>query len=192
MTAFADYLDLRTAVIETVRDDSITDVFDRLTKMAESRLNREMRCRDQITTTTITVSGGTGALPADFQEMIGVYDSNGYEYVAQPSQAVRVDNDSYYTIEGGNLVADDREYTVQYYAALSTLTAGSTTSNWLLQKYPEVYLYSVAVEAAKHLRDTEAGPVLVRMRDDAIREARADDERQRYSRMRVRVAGVTP
>lgn len=192
MTAFADYLDLRTAVIETVRDDSITDVFDRLTKLAESRLNRVLRCRDQITTTTVVVSGGTGALPADFQELIGVYDSNGYEYVAQPSQAVRVDNDSFYTIEGSNLVADDRTYTIQYYAALSTLTASATTSNWLLQKYPEVYLYSVAVEAAKYLRDTEAGPILAQMRDEAIRDARADDERQRYSRMRVRVGGVTP
>lgn len=190
--AFADYLDLRTAVIETVRDDSITDVFDRLTKLAEARFNRELRCRDQITTTTIAVSGGTGSLPADFREMIGVYDGNGHEFAAQPSQAVRPTNYSFYAIEGGNLVADDRTYTVQYYAAIPTLTTSPTTTNWLLTKYPEVYLYGVSVEAAKHLRDTEAGPILAAMRDEAIRDARADDVRQRYSRMRVRVGGVTP
>jgi len=190
--AFADYLDLRTAVIETVRDDSITDVFDRLTKLAEARFNREMRCRDQITTTTITVSGGVGALPNDFQELIGVYDANGREFVAQPSQASRVTNYSFYTIEGSNLVADDRVYTVQYYASIPTLTASFTTTNWLLTKYPDVYLYGVAVEAAKYLRDTEAGPILSQMRDEAMRDAAADDERQRYSRMRVRVGGVAP
>ena len=190
--AFTDYLDLRTAVIEVVRDDTITDVFDRLTKLAESRFNREIRCRDQVTTTTIAVSGGTGALPSDFQELIGVYDTNGREYVAQTSQYTRPTNYSFYTIEGSNLVADDRTYTVQYYASVPTLTASATTTNWLLTKYPEVYLYGVAVEAAKHLRDAEMVPVLTGYRDAAIKEARADDDRQRFSRMRVRVAGVTP
>lgn len=188
--AFTDYLDLRTAVLELAGRTDVTDVFDRFTKLAESRLNRKLRCRDQITTTTVTVSGGTGALPSDYREMIGVYSENGFEFVAQPSQTNKVSNYSYYAIEGGNIVANDRDYTVQYYAALPTLTTSMTTTNWLLEKYPEVYLYAVAAEVAKYPPiNTEFVEPFERYRDDAIRDANADDARQRLTRARVRVGG---
>lgn len=188
--AFTDYLDLRTAVLEMVGRTDITDVFDRFTKLAESRINRELRCRDQITDTTIAVSSGTGALPSDFQEMIGVYDTSGFEYVAQPSQAYKPTNYSFYTIEGSNLVADDRTYTVQYYASVPTLTTSLTTTNWLLTKYPHVYLYAVVEEALKYPPiNTELLPSVIELRREAFDEAQADDRRQRFSRARVRVSG---
>lgn len=196
MTAFADYLDLRTNVLEVVGRSDITDVFDRITKMAEARLNRELRLRDQITSTSVVVSSGTGTLPSDFLEMIGVFNASGYEFVQQPIQPQLVTNYSFYSIDGSNIIANDATYTVKYYAKLSTLTAGATTSNWLLQKYPEVYLYAVAAEAAKHPAggniNIELAQGLASLRDDAIRDARADDDRARYSRARVRVVGNTP
>lgn len=188
--AFTDYLDLRTAVLETVGRTDITDVFDRFTLLAESRLNRELRCRDQITDTTIAVSSGTGALPSDYREMIGVYDTSGFEFVQQPAQIGQLGRYSFYTIEGSNLKAQDRTYTVQYYAAIPTLTTSLTTTNWLLAKYPEVYLYAVAAEAAKYPPiNTDLVPAFEQYRDDAIRSANADDDRQKYSRARVRVQG---
>lgn len=193
--AFTDYLDLRTAVLEQVGDTSLSDVFDRLTKLAEARLNRELRLSDQITETTLTISGGSAALPSDFLEMIGVYNGSGYEYVAQPSQANRTTGpQSYYGIEGGNLVTKgpDGDRTIQYYAAIPTLTTSLTTTNWLLAKYPAVYLYAVAFEAAKHKRDAELAGQMGGLMNDEISAARADDDRKRYARARVRVQGVNP
>lgn len=190
MAAFSDYLDLRTAVLEMAGRTDITDVFDRFTLLAESRLNRELRCRDQITQTTVTVSGGSAALPSDFREMIGVYDANGCEFVQQPPQAVKPTGNSFYSIENGNIVGKDSEYTVQYYAAIPTLTTSLTTTNWLLAKYPEVYLYAITAEAAKYPPiQTELVPAFENYRDDAITDAQADDHRQRYSRARVRLQG---
>jgi hypothetical protein len=191
--AFTDYLDLRTAVLEMAGRTDVTDVFDRFTKLAEARFNRLIRCRDQITDATVSVTSGVGALPSDFREMIGVYDASGFEFVAQPAQANKVTNYSFYSIEGGNLVATDRDYSVQYYAAIPTLTTSLTTTNWLLAKYPEVYLYGVAAEVAKYPPiNAELVPAFEQYRDAAIIDANADDHRQRYSRARVRVAGVTP
>lgn len=188
--AFTDYLDLRTAVLETVGRTDITDVFDRFTKLAEARLNRELRCRDQITEANITVSGGTAPLPADFREVIGLYDARGYEFVQQPPQAVKVTNYSFYSVSGSNIVANDGEYLLQYYAAIPTLTTSPTTTNWLLAKYPEVYLYAVSEEAAKFPpMNLEILGGLTELRREAIREAREDDHMQRYARARVRVAG---
>ena len=192
MAAFADYLDLRTAVIELVKRPDITDVFDRLTQLAESYLNRELRVRKQVTNLAVTVSNGSAGLPSSFREMIGLYDLNGYELVQQPLQGQRPIGVGYYALENYLLFAPDGEYTAQYYAKLPTITDSMTDKNWVLTEYPEVYLYAVAVEAAKHVRDAELLPVVTGYRDEAIAGLRADDNRARYSRARVRVQGCTP
>lgn len=193
MTAFTDYLDLRTAVVEQVSNPDIVDAFDRLTKLAEARFNRELRLRDQVTSTTVTVASGVAALPADCQEIIGLYDpGNGCEYVQQPLQQVQGTIYTYYAVDGTNIIAKDGDKTLQYYASIPTITDSMTGTNWLLTKYPEVYLYGVSTEAAKHIRDAEAAGILGRFRDQAIGEARMADDKARYSRTRVRVQGVTP
>lgn len=193
MTAFADYLDLRTAVIEQVARPDITDVFYRLTKLAEARFNREFRLRDQITSTTVSVSGGTAALPSDVQEIIGLYDpGTGCEYTQRPIQQVQGTNFTFYAVDGSDIIARDGDKTLQYYATIPTITDSMTDTNWLLTKYPEVYLYGVSVEAAKHIRDLEALQVLTQFRDDAMSDARMADDDARYARARVRLPGVTP
>lgn len=194
MTAFADFIDLQTAVVEQVRNPSIADVFPRLVKLAEVGFNRRLRCREQISTATVTVSGGASALPADMAEIIGVYDAAGVEYIAQPLQAVKVSQGrGYYAISGGNIVTrNDEALTVEYYAKVPTITDSLTDSNWLLQKHPGLYLYGVGMEAAKYLRDVDAAQATSALLDMEYTAAAAQDEQDRYSRARVRVAGVTP
>ena len=194
MTAFADFIDLQTAVVEHVRNPSIADVFPRLVKLAEVGFNRRLRCREQISTATVTVSGGAGVLPADMAEIIGVYDAAGVEYIAQPLQAVKVSQGrGYYAISGGNIVTrNDEDLTVEYYAKVPTITDSLTDSNWLLQKHPGLYLYGVGMEAAKYLRDVETAQATSALLDMEYTAAAAQDDQDRYSRARVRVAGVTP
>ena len=178
--AFADYLDLRTAVIEQTGRVDITDVFDRLTKLAEARLGRTLRMAQQVSETTVTFSDGSATLPNDFQEVIGLYDANGREI----NQLTRQD------LAGDQ--SRDGDYTLQYYAKIPSLTTGLTSTNWLLEAYPDVYLYSVAYEAARHARDTETAAVMKQLERECIMDARTNDYRIRYSRSRVRVRGVTP
>jgi len=194
MTAFADFIDLQTAVVEHVRNPSIADVFPRLVKLAEVGFNRRLRCREQISTATVTISGGAGVLPADMAEIIGVYDAAGVEYIAQPLQAVKVSQGrGYYAISGGNIVTrNDEDLTVEYYANVPTITDSLTDSNWLLQKHPGLYLYGVGVEAAKYLRDVETAQATSALLDMEYTAAAAQDDQDRYSRARVRVSGVTP
>lgn len=194
MTAFADFIDLQTAVVEHVRNPSIADVFPRLVKLAEVGFNRRLRCREQISTATVTISGGSGVLPTDMAEIIGVYDAAGVEYIAQPLQAVKVSQGrGYYAISGGNIVTrNDEDLTVEYYAKVPTITDSLTDSNWLLQKHPGLYLYGVGMEAAKYLRDVETAQATSALLDMEYTAAAAQDDQDRYSRARVRVAGVTP
>ena len=202
MTAFTDALDLRTAVVEHVGNADITDVWPRLVLMAEAFLNRNLRTRDQVTRTTLTLASGSVALPSDFLEVIGLYDGYGMEYLQQPLQQVKENHpggmytpsEAYYAISGANLVSmgadGDRDF--EYYAKIPTLTTSLTTSNWLLQKHPALYLYAVGLEAAKHTRDLELAQVTRDLREAELTEAHIEDDRARYSRARVRIPGVVP
>ena len=194
MTVFADALDLRTAVIEHVRNPSIADVFPRLVKMAEVTFNRRLRCRDQITTATVTITGGVGNLPADMAEIIGVYNGAGIEYIAQPLQVIRQQfQRACYAVTASQLSApEDEVLTVEYYATIPTIADVLTESNWVLERHPGLYLYAVGLEAAKYLRDVETAQATMPFVDMEFAAVAAEDAQQRYSRARVRVQGVTP
>lgn len=185
--AFIDYLDLRTAVVEAVGDASIAEVFDRLTSLAESKLNRTLRARMQITRAPVVVADEWAALPVDFAQLSALYH-RGYEVLGTNLQRgargmYAVDT----SIRGPNGI-----YEIEYYAKLPTLTGSLAASNWLLETYPDVYLYAVAVEAARFLRDPEGAAMFQAALDAALASVRADDEGARYATARIRVKGPTP
>lgn len=193
--AFADFLDLRTAVLEQVGRTDIADKFPRITKLAEARLDRDLTCREQVTETTLSFVDGAAALPSDFGAAIGLYDANGLEYVQQPLQAVQsVVGRCYYAVDGANIVASGapEDLTLQYYAKIPTITGSLTSTNWLLEKYPSLYLYAVSFEAAKSIRDLELAADMKALYGGELGDVEAYDARQRYSRARVRVQGPTP
>lgn len=200
--AFTDALDLRTAVVEHVGKPEIADVWPRLVLMAEAFLNRNLRCREQVTLTTLTLAAGEVALPSDFLEVIGVYDGNGLEYIQQPLQQAKENHpgglnlptEAYYALSGTDLVSAGADGTrsFEYYAKIPTLTTSFTTSNWLLQKHPSLYLYAVGLEAAKYARDLELASITRDLMNAELIAAQVEDDRARYSRSRVRIPGVTP
>jgi hypothetical protein len=192
--AYADLLDLQTAVIERVKNVGLADVFPQLVKLAEVAMNRRLRCREQMTTDTVAITSGSAALPTDMQEIIGVYNSAGKEYIAQPVQALQeAQTRGYYAIEGTNIVAkSDETLTVQYYASLPTITDSMTDSNWLLLKHPGLYLYAVIFEAAKHLMDEDLATKVAPILELEFQAVEGADASSRYARSRVRVQGPTP
>lgn len=188
-----DFIDLRTAVVEHVARPDIVDVFPRLVTLAEAMLNRRIRTRDMVTTQGVTFTSGVASLPVDFIEALGLFDAAGREYIQQPLQAARL-NGASYAIDGTSLriAGHSGALTLDYYAQLPTINGPATRSNWLLDKYPSVYIYSVGLEAAKYLRDVDLAQTTKAILDMELADLDADDFRARYSRARVRVQGVTP
>jgi len=196
VAALQDYLDLRLAVGDHVSNRNLSDVMPRLVQAAEAYLNKELRCRQMITAVTLTFTDGAAALPADFLEMLHVFGLNGYQMRAGSlADAQRPGSMwSKYSIDGTNIYINgysgDRD--IEYYAKLPTLTAGPTTSNWLLADCPNVYLYAVSLEAAKFLKDVELSQATKLLLDGAMSEFRVGDERARWANSVVRVVGCTP
>lgn len=168
MAAFNDALDLRTAVVEAVGDATIADVWPRLVALAEGRLNRALRTRHQLKTVAYA-----SAVPVDFLEMAAL-TQGGRRYYWTPGD----------TIPPG--------YQMDYYAALPTLADSLTATNWLLVTNPDLYLYAAAAEAARYLQDMDKVQAFEAARDEALRGARAEDERARFGQAVVRFRGHTP
>ena len=191
--AFADYVDLRAAVVEQVGNADISDVLDRLTLLAEAQFNRQFRTTRQVTRVTLTFSAGIASLPDDFLSVVALTDSVGRSYVQQSSHSIRAVSGSYYAIEGGQIRSEgiSGDLAFVYYAKIPTITAAPNT-NWLLDEYPGAYLYAVSCEAAKYLKDVEAAQAYGDLRNVEIAEAIGDDQFRAYSSAESRAAGATP
>lgn len=198
MAAFADMLDLQAAVVDFTGDAGVIEVMPRLVQLAEASFDRKIRSKSQITTATVTFTNGIGDIPSTgpgLAEIIGLFDAQGREYTAQPIQIVQDSTvRSFYAIQGSEIVAPgiEGDASLVYYQKLNTISSSMGGSNWLLQAYPGVYLYGVALEAAKFLKQVELATVAQGLLKAELDDLASDDARRRYSRAAVRVVGVTP
>jgi hypothetical protein len=182
MTAFADALDLKTAVGDHIGNRSISDVWPRLVQMAETDLNTRLRSREQLVVDTLYFDSGISTLPPDFLEIASFPDSRGRD--TYPRYSV---DGFFITIQG---YTGDK--TVRYYAALPTLSCSLSACNWLLSKFPTVYLYGVGLQAAKYLKDVDLAQATDQLYGFALQTLKSSDERARWANQVVRVQGCTP
>lgn len=196
MVAFADYLDLRFAVADHVGNRNLSDVMPRLVQMAETTLNQRLRTRFQIKDGVFTFLDGSCTLPADFLEMIHLYNHYGRGMRAAMLSAFIRPGTSFSEYEIGNGGIQVRGYTGdlkgQYFAKIPTLTASASASNWLLENYGDVYLYAVGLEAAKFLKDVELASATDQLLSASLAAVKIDDDRARWANASVRVQGMTP
>jgi len=182
MPAFQNIIDLRMAVADHVGNRAISDVFQMLVELAESDLNSRLRTRYQIVESTLYFDDGISAFPPDYMELVSVTDTRGRPL--HPS----------YQVDGFNftLPGYSGDINVRYYGRLPSLTSSPTASNWLLKRYPAVYLYGVGLQAAKHLKDVELAQATDQLYGYALGALTNDDYRARWANQRVRVQGATP
>lgn len=196
MSAFQNIIDLRFAVSDHVSNRNISDVFSRLVEMTEAELNRDLRTRHQITDATLTFDEGVAPLPSDFLEILHVYGPCGYQMRAG-SQAdyLRPGSEfNQYEIGPYNITIRgfSGEKDIQYFAKIPSLTRDATSCNWLLSRYPGVYLYGVGLWAAKHLRDADLAAATQGLFDAELRALKIDDDRARWSNAVVQPRGLNP
>lgn len=175
MGALLDWLDLRFAVSDIVGTREISDVIKRLTLTAETKLNTKLRTQWQIKGFAPAWVGNEAPLPADYLEL--ACSDNRISAVNGT-----LSRRPYCTVPGD----------VEYYAALPTLTASLTTSNWLLDRFPQAYLYAVAEKAAVHLTNAELALAMGAALEAELHQIRTADERGRWGNHSVRVGGLTP
>ena len=97
------------------------------------------------TTATVTIASGSGALPSDFLEAISGYTATrGLTYAPDGGFTRELprrqrDDPLWYTVLGSNALSG-ASFTLNYYAKIAALSDAATT-NWLLTKSPNAYLF---------------------------------------------------
>jgi hypothetical protein len=167
--ALASYSDLQSAAADWLNRTDLSSVIPTFISLAEAKFNREMRTRDMLTRSEATTSNEYLAMPADFLEaynlelnMAGLSARAPFAYVG-PNEAKTLkanaitNNTRYFTIIDGafELIpapTGTTDLLLTYYAKIPALSSTQTT-NWLLTKSPDLYLYSTLLEAAPYLKD---------------------------------------
>jgi hypothetical protein len=199
------YAELKTAIADFLNRDDLSSTSATFISLAEADLQRKIRHFSMETTATLSASGQYTAFPADFLEPIRLNTtSSSYtpiELVSQGEmqQMRRVNLDTsgsprYYAVTKGQLElypTPDGTYDVDlyYYEEIPGLS-DSATSNWLLSKYPDAYLYGSLVHSAPYLSDDNRITVWAALYQSAVDSINAESERVKFGgtgrRMKVR------
>jgi hypothetical protein len=164
--ALSSLIQLRSSVRDWAKRQSIGDsLIDDFVTLTESVFNYgerddsggyvvyPLRVRDMETVGTVTVTNGSGSLPADFLEPITVTNPSAVtnaidyatgEWIANTYPTGQNTTDPhFYTIVGSNLYSTI-DVTIPYYAKIPSLVADQ--QNWLLTKAPNAYLYGCLMQ----------------------------------------------
>ena len=170
--AITTYAQLQTALGDWTESTLHSGQFTTFIALAEAEIRREMgtlnlRVREAETRTAMTPSSGACTLPSDYQAMKKVqartssvrrleYKTMDWLDEAYPDGASG--DPSFYTILSGTLYMfplTTSDIRIDYYAYPAALTDSATT-NWLLTKYPDVYLWA-SLKQLKAYEQDEAG-----------------------------------
>jgi hypothetical protein len=164
--------------------------YDRFTRFFEADANSRLRVLPMETTALLTTVNGDVALPTDYLLWRSVrptfpasppvptfhppYDELDYVHPAYLPPVGR-GYDRLFTIEGNTFKVrpvDDRTgaFEFHYYRKIPTITGNDGNSNWLLQEYPDVYLFGLLTELAALGRNAEMAQLYKARRDEVFAE----------------------
>lgn len=174
VTAIGDWLD---------RDDLATRAPDFI-RLAESRLNRLLEDPDMEVSVTLTGDGAD--LPADFGAMvsIGTADYNSLTPISNAEYAALLPSSGvsrYYTIRENKVyyAPGSVNPTLVYRRTIPGLS-DSVTTNWLLDRAPDCYLYGSLIQASAFLSEDERLPLWKGAFDEAIGELIVDGTKRKW------------
>ena len=196
--AISTYAELQTAVSNWLDRSDLSARAPEFITLAESRIARKLRVREQEAEASVSITGGTrtAALPSDFSEVRRLYiDGNPVRFLEYMTPqdywnrhtSTQAGKPSVFTIEGSNLVfgpSPDASYTgkLQYYRnlpALSSSAHGVFTSN------PDIYLYGALTAAEPFLKNDKRFPLWKAQFDEAMLELETQT-RKHQGPMRMR------
>ncbi len=164
------YSELQTAIADWLNRTDLTSRIPDFIRLAEGDIRADLMSRNVTRNTTLTVSGAETVLPADikFPRSLYVADGRWAGPVLLVAPETIADKNRQYPsggpvprwaaiVNGVLLVApvpsEAVTLSVVYEPQLIALEHSST--NWLLQEHPSVYLYGALTHSAPYLRDDE-------------------------------------
>src|SRR6056297_2489490 len=194
--AITTYAELQTTISDFLNRDDLAAVVPTFISLAEARINRELRHFNMVKRSTAAADTRYSTPPGDWLETVRFYITDNppsdLELVSQNDMAqMRQQNgDSkgrprFYAVTAGEfefLPTPDTSYQSElvYYADVPALS-DSNPSNWLLSKYPDIYLYGALVQSAPYLDEDQRATTWVALYQSAVDAANMESEKARHS-----------
>lgn len=166
MATITDYATLKSTIADYLNRADLTSQIDTFVQFAEADLNTRLRTREMIKRSRTTSDNEYVALPIDWLEGLNLQIVGGkspLRYVTLDEadqikkQQLYVNVAAYSLMDGAiELVPEpgqNVEIEMVYYAEIPPLIANTT--NWLLTRAPDVYLYGALTHAAPFLMDDQ-------------------------------------
>jgi hypothetical protein len=192
--AITTYSELQSAVADFLNRDDLTSAIPTFISLAEADIARQLRHTNQEKRLTADLDERYEILPDDFLEMrrMSLSDGTQLEPMSGTEMGDRryknqdvANQPQYYYITAGEIefypTPDDTyEMTMLYYARIPALS-DTSTSNWLLTDYPDIYLYGALMHSAPYLADDARLQVWASMYTKAIGDANLTSKRSTYA-----------
>jgi len=199
------YAELKTNIADFLNRDDLASVSSTFVSLAEADLNRQIRHWRQEKRSTASIDTQYSAIPADMLEIIRFYITSGdtrpLELISQSQMLDRKFRNlntsgqpAYYAVTAGELEVypvPDGIYTSElYYFGKTDALSDSNTSNWILEHYPDAYLYGSLIHSAPYLKDDARIQVWAALYQSAIDSINQASEKAKFGgsgrRMKIR------
>jgi hypothetical protein len=170
----ATYAELQTAIADFLNREDLTAVIPTFIRLAEARMDRDLRHWRQEQRSNADLDAQYSALPTDFLQPIRLQILSGPSGEVAPistaqmlqlrgDRADLVGRPTNYAITGGSIelypTPDDTYASSLVYYGRTPALSVSNTANWLLTEAPDAYLYGSLVHAAPYLKDDQRAVV---------------------------------
>lgn len=161
------YTTLKAQIADFLNRTDLDTAIPGFIALCESQTERQLRVRQMLATTTITVDSELETLPADFLEtrsiVLNTTPVRALQFRTIDSMAMfkaanpQVGRPTEFTVLGNSfqfLPVPDSAYTatLTYYQTIPRLS-DTVASNWLLQKAYDIYLYGSLINSAPYLKE---------------------------------------
>lgn len=188
MSTITTYATLKSAIADYLNRADLTAQIETFIQFVEADLNTRLRTRDMIVRAEATSDEEFVELPSNWLEAINLQVVGGQS----PMRFVTLDEadiinsaatytaPTFYSLMNGAIElvpgpSEDIDIEMVYYGKIAALS-DANTSNWLLTKAPDVYLYGALVHAAPFLINDERIPVFATLYNARI-EALQDESK---------------
>lgn len=193
--ALSTYSDLQTAIADFLARSDLASKIPDFIEMCEARMSRELNTRSQEGRTTLTTSIGTEyvTLPTDLRELrlvkinsdpITVLDSLSAQQLYSKYSSSAGAKPVAYCVVGTQLImrpVPDAVYSVEllYSDGVEALTDENTT-NTVLTRHPDAYLYGTLAAAYVYLMDEQRAAQYDGMFSRILEEIKKDTDKARH------------
>lgn len=194
--AITNYTELLAAISDWLNRDDLTSVLGDFVTLAEEDINSKLRHYDMERRSTATISTRYVSPPVGWLGTVsfrlGSPSQGSLELISRDEMAtLRGRNEDatgmpqYYCLTAGEFEVyptPDQTYTGElvYFAAITPLSEVSPT-NWLLDRYPSLYLYGALIHSAPYLDDDPRATTWASLYQARIEAANAESNAARWS-----------